>query len=258
MNKNLLRTLLISLVFIVSLVSCFLLFSQGESVNHNQSERLQIHNNMSVNSATPTIDAVNKRNLQIKNFSCDLKATVQMPGKRPAKLNGFLVYEKERKFRLGLDSFLGPELDIGSDGNQFWFWLARMKNPGLYWSTYDNLYRSKLKTPFNPLWLSHCLSIDQIDYNDVSTDKTENKLRIIKNTVNAKKEPITVVTYVDLNSYLITGHGMYENKTLVASSEINEFNNNLPAKISFIWHKENASMIWYFSKHQRQYYNKPK
>jgi hypothetical protein len=208
--------------------------------------RLQIQKVLEKREAVPVLDAINARNAQVKNLSCSLRAIAQMPGKRPAKLNGSLCYEKEKKFRLELDSFLGPELDIGSDGNSFWFWSGRMKNPGLYWSTYDNLHKTRLKTPFNPLWLSHCLSVDAIDYSDAIIDQTSNRWRVMKKTVNAKNEPVTAVIYVDAQRSLITGHGVYDqNGVLEASSEIQEFNGVFPAKISFIWHKENASMVWY-------------
>ncbi len=147
-----------------------------------------------------------------------------------------------------LDSFLGPELDIGSDGTRFWFWSARMKKPALYWATYDNLTKTGLKTPFNPLWLSSCLGIDKIDYANATVDQSSNRWRIIRNTTNAKGEPVIAVTYVDPNKMLITGNGIYTSGGLLeASSEIQEFNGILPSKITFVWHTEGASMVWYLN-----------
>ncbi len=232
-------------LFLVVLIGCFFIFSHGEKVIHNQSEKLVLNKKLENKVTNPVLDQINTRNSQIVNISCSLKTIAQMPGKRPAKLNGSLDYEKQKKFRLSLDSFIGPELDIGSDGNQFWFWAGRMKDPGLYWSTYENFSKTRLKTPFNPLWLSHCLGIDIIDYSDATIDKSGDRWRVLKKTKNAKGEDITAVIYVDPNKVLITGHGMYnKDGVLEASSEIQEFNGVLPAKITFVWHKEDASMIW--------------
>jgi len=246
MKNSPLKTLLIGLAFVLGLVVCFFLFSQGENVIHNQKEQFVIQKELDNRVAFPILDAINSRNSQIRNISCSLKAIAQMPGKRAAKLNGFLSYEKDRKFRMELDSFLGPEIDIGSDGTRFWFWSGRMKRPGLYWSTYENFHKTRLKTPFNPEWLSHCLGIDTIDYQSAVIDQSDNRWRVIIKTKNAKGEPVTAVSYVDSSRGLITGHGVYDqNGTLEASSEIEEFNGILPAKITFIWHKETASMVWY-------------
>ena len=246
MKNTLIKMLSAGVVFLIGLTICFFLFSQGEDVKHNQMERLAIQNVMDKKATVPVLDAINTRNSQIKNISCRVRAIAQMPGKRPAKLNGSLCYEKDRKFRMSLDSFMGPELDIGSDGSQFWFWSGRMKNPGLYWSTYENFQKTRLKTPFNPTWLSHCLSIDQINYSDAVIDQTSDRWRIMRKTTNAKGEQVTVATYVDAQRGLITGHGMYnKDGELEASSEVQQFNGTLPSKISFIWHKENASMVWY-------------
>ena len=241
------KTIVTILTFLFGVVVCYFLFSQGENVIHLQRLNLTLQEKINKKSAVPVLDAVNERNSQINNISCNLHAIAQAPGKRPAKLNGVLFYEKQRKFKMELDSFLGPELNIGSDGEKFWFWSRRMKNPGLYWSSYENLYKTKLKTPFNPLWLSHCLGIDPINYEDATIDKDDgNRWRVIKKTINAKREPITAIIYVDPKRNLITGHGIYDQDgVLCASSEIEEFNGTFPAKITFIWHKEDASMIWH-------------
>lgn len=239
------KTLLVAFFFSIGLAIFFIFFSKGEEIEHHQSPILRIHGILDKRTVMPVLDAINTRNSQIKNISCILKATAQMTDKRAVKLSGLLNYEKPRKFRLSLNSFLGPELDIGSDNKKFWFWAGRMHEPSLYWSTYENFYKTRLKTPFNPIWLSGCLGVDKIDYTNAQVDQVGNRWRVIKKGVNASKEPITTVTYIDPARGLITGHGIYNSHGILeASSEIQHFSGVLPVKISFIWHKEDASTVW--------------
>jgi outer membrane lipoprotein-sorting protein len=224
--------------------------TRGEDVQHaNQKLFLKMEHPVEQTQAVPVLDAINARNQGIQTFSCErLKVIAQMPGKRAARLNGTLHYQKENKFRLELNSILGSEIDIGSDGNVFWFWSKRLKDPGLHWAYYKDFTKTKLKTPFNPFWISHCLGIDKIDYKDATVDQSGNRWRVIKKTVNGKGENVTAVIYVDPEKKLVTGHGMYDtNGKLVASCEIHSYENNLPSKMTFIWHNENASMVWYLN-----------
>lgn len=241
------KKMVIALFGFFVVVVVLLWLSTGEDVKHNQPVKLGVEKKIEKSQAVPVLDEINARNENIRNFDCDnLRVIAQMPGKRPARIHGYLSYEKERKFRLELSSLLGSELDIGSDGNVFWFWSRRIKEPGLYWAYHKDFNKTRLKTPFNPFWLSHCLGIDKIDYKDAVIDSTGSKWRVIKNTINAKNEPVTAVIYIDPKRKLITGHGMYERDgTLAASSEIEAFEKNgMPSKMTFMWYKEDASMVW--------------
>lgn len=244
------KTIFCAISFCLVFAACFFLLNTRIDVKHDQKAHLKIENPVEKRQAVPVLDAINERNGAIRSLVCeDLRVVAQMPGKRPARLNGSIAYEKERKFRLELSSLLGSELDIGSNGDLFWFWSRRMKEPGLYWAHYSNFNKTKLKTPFNPFWLSHCMGIDKINYKDADIDSTGSKWRIIKKTVNAHNQTVTAVIYVDPQKKLVVGHGMYDDKgALVASTEVESFENGLPSKMTFIWHKEDASMIWQLDK----------
>lgn len=247
MSRN--SALQIFIMFGVFVSAGILLFSwwnnSNEEVEHRQPPILKIEKKIEKKQASPILDEINDKNSKIKNFSAFLQVVVQTSNRSAAKLTGELDYEHEKKFRIKMNSLVGSELDIGSDGKQFWFWSRRMDSPGLYWSTYDNFHKSRLKTPFNPIWLSHCLGIDVVDYNDSIIDQSENRLRVVKKVKNAKGEEVNVAIYIDPANKRVTGHGMYDIKGILeASSEILESDKNLPVKMSFIWHKEKVSMSW--------------
>lgn len=250
MKTQSIKTVLIYVSLSFFAILLFLLFSSGENVNHNQSKILIAGTKINKQEISYTINKINNRNEKIRTISCFLRTTSQMSYKRPVKLNGSINYEKEKKFRLILNSFIGKELDIGSNNNVFWFWSNRMQKPGLYWSTYENFTKTRLKTPFNPLWLSHCLGINTITYtNNTTIDLLKDKLRVINAIKNGNNEDVVTITYIDYKKSIITGHGIYDSKGILeASSEIQKFNDEgLPEVISFMWYKEQASMIWHLS-----------
>jgi len=201
--------------------------------------------------AIPLLDALNAKNSQLKRFQCN-DLFVRAYKERNVKLRGEIAYEKDKKFRLNLRSLVGPELDVGSDGAQFWFWSKRMPNPALYWAKYEDLSKTRLKTPFNPYWLASTLGIDVIDYKDAQVDQYGKLWRVIKKTVNAQNQPITVAILIDVEKVTIVGHTMYNDLgKLVASSEIQEFtkcgNYYLPAKITYMWYEEGVQVNWYLN-----------
>lgn len=248
------RRIFLALFGIMTLcVSYFYFFGSAEyeEVYHDQQMTLRMQTPVEGVKAHPVIDAINNRNRAIRSFYCDeLNANVQQDGRnRAAKLNGMLAYEKDRKFRLRLNSIVGNELDVGSDGSVFWFWSNRMKPSALYWARFEDLHKTRLKSPFNPHWLSGCLGFDEIEYGNAVIDQSNGKMRVIKSTTNAQNQSVKVVTIIDPNHQRVTGYGLYDaNDSLVASAEVQEFYNGyVPRRITFVWHKENAQMIWTFS-----------
>lgn len=249
------RKVILCIFGVVVMIASYLYFfgsADVVQVKHDQQMNLKIDRPLELKQANPLIDSINQFNRGIASFYCDsLYVQGQVEGRsRAVKLDGMLAYQKPRHFRLQLDSVVGNELDIGSDGNVFWFWSKRMKEPGLYWARYEDLGKTRLKTPFNPYWLSGCLGHEEIDYKDAQIDQNNGKLRVIKTNMSVQNQPVKVVTIIDQNRRRVVGHGLYDaNNTLVASSEIQEFyEGNVPKKVTFVWYKENAQVIWNFSR----------
>jgi hypothetical protein len=205
--------------------------------------------------ALPLLDEINTRNKKINSFLCDdLNVIVNSKDqRRPVRLKGNLAYEKKLKFRFRLDSILGNELDIGSDGQKFWFWSDSMEKPALYWAKYEDLKKTRLKTPFNPYWMAGSFGLDEIDYEDAVVDNSNGVIRVIKETTNTQGKPISLVTTIDPVKKRIISYSIYDiNKTLVGSAEIKEFYDvngiYLPKKMVFEWTKEESSMTVNFNR----------
>lgn len=93
-------------------------------------------------------------------------ATVQVPG-APA-INANFAFEKPMKLRFRAGSFLGQEVDLGSNQEQFWFWVRQMPNPSLFYARHDQFAASSMRQnlPIEPHWIPESLGL--IDINAAS------------------------------------------------------------------------------------------
>lgn len=194
-----------------------------------------------------TIEKINAKNKKIRTFTCnDIK--IEAYNKIRINLHGKLFYEKDRNFKMTINSLLFKEVILGSNDNYFWFWSKRMNPPVLHYAKYEDLYKTRLKTPFHPLWIMECLGLDEISTKNIAIQKGNKYWKIYEPRMSAMNKVIRKVTVIDPKKLLILGHYIYEDEELVASSETRQFENinnfETPKKIVIIWHKENMSMVW--------------
>jgi len=195
------------------------------------------------------VERINARNQLIHSFSCD-RVRITVKQKRWMNLNGQIRYEKDRRFRMFVRSISGREMDIGSNDDHFWFWSRRMTPAALYYSSYDNLYHNRLKTPFHPVWLKSILGFDPVSVKGVVARRRGPYWEIVEKTTNMQRRPILRIVLIDPAKVAIIGHYIYEEGRLVCSAEVYEHkllaNGEVavPAKIVMRWYEEDVTMIW--------------
>ena len=109
------------------------------------------------------IAAVNHNNSQIKELYSD-SATLSGPGY--PTLRAHIAYQRPRNFRLKADTGLtGPEVDLGSNDQYFWFWIKRNQPAALYFCRHDQFPTSQARQmiPIDPDWLIEALGTLEID-----------------------------------------------------------------------------------------------
>ena len=107
------------------------------------------------------IQVVNENTARVRQLHSD-NASLSMPG-LPA-LRASLSFEQPKRFRLRAKLF-GPELDLGSNDNEFWFWAKANPEPVIYFARYDQLQASpmQLGIPVEPEWIVEALGLVQFD-----------------------------------------------------------------------------------------------
>ncbi len=190
------------------------------------------------------LKTLNETNSKLTGITCDKLQVKVWEGSFSFSFTGYLRYEKKNKFRMTFGTIFGKEVDLGSNDQQFWFWSRRNKDPGLFYAKHEDYYKTRLKTPFNPIWIMSSLGIDVIDTQKSKiVDEVGKSVMVIYQTKNASGTPILVTTFINKNtskieSILTTN---LNGKALV-SVEIKEYENELPKWIVYSWLEENMTM----------------
>jgi hypothetical protein len=91
-------------------------------------------------------------------------ATVAVPGLPAISADLALERPLNLRFRAGTN-WTGPELDLGSNQELFWFWAARNTPPQVLYARHDRfaLSRARDVLPVEPVWLVEALGLVEID-----------------------------------------------------------------------------------------------
>ena len=117
--------------------------------------------------ALPTLQqvmaVVDQNNARIQSFLAN-NATVGGPDF--PNLRASVAFQRPRRFRLRAETGLtGPELDLGSNDEMFWFWVRREQPPTLYYCRHDQYAFSPARhtLPIQPEWLIEAMGIAPFD-----------------------------------------------------------------------------------------------
>ncbi len=117
--------------------------------------------------ASPTLrqvmDVINANSARVQSFSAS-RGAIAIAGFPALRAN--LAFQREKNFRLrGETSITGPEVDLGSNNDEFWFWIRRAQPPALYYCRHDRYATSNARQilPVNPIWLIEALGVVTFD-----------------------------------------------------------------------------------------------
>jgi hypothetical protein len=115
----------------------------------------------------PTLDqviqVVNNNNGRIQSFTTS-EATLSSPG--VPSLRATVAYARPLSFRLyAKHTITGPELDLGSNPQEFWFWINRAEPKAVYFCRHDQFATSPARqmVPIQPEWLIDALGVSTFD-----------------------------------------------------------------------------------------------
>lgn len=110
------------------------------------------------------IETVNSNTLGVQQLQTDT-ASISMPGAPP--LRASISLERPRRFRLQAKLF-GPEIDMGSNDVEFWFWARTNSEPVVYFARYDEYQAGAAGSglPIEPDWIIEALGLVYFDPSD--------------------------------------------------------------------------------------------
>jgi len=91
-------------------------------------------------------------------------ATISIPGAPAIGAEIALQRPRQLRFRAGTN-LLGPELDLGSNDQLFWFWAARAPQPSVFFARHEQFATSPARQmlAIEPAWLIEALGAVEID-----------------------------------------------------------------------------------------------
>ncbi len=78
------------------------------------------------------------------------------------RADGWLALERPRNFKLELRSMGDKKADMGSNDEEFWFWVQNDKDRAIYWCRYSELNASALVLTHQPDWIIEALGLQPI------------------------------------------------------------------------------------------------
>ncbi len=162
-------------------------------------------------------------------------------------LNAVVALDRPQKFRLRAEtSFTGPEVDLGSNEELFWFWVRRNQPPALYFCRHEQFGASPLRKiiPVEPAWLIEALGLVSFDPNvqhEGPAPVGAGRLRIQSPRPTLYGQ-LTKVTLIDESRAWVVEQHLYDERgELIASALTSEHRRDaatdvtLPRQIEIHW-----------------------
>jgi hypothetical protein len=197
-------------------------------------------------------NAARVQGVQSTNVAIDCKQ-----GKQPIGLDGKLVCQKPRNFRLKAVVVGNPAVDIGSNGDEFWYWISKANPPYVYHCSYKELGTGKVNIPFpfQPDMVVAALGMAEYDpkakyelreqpkylelIQDVTLPSGQAAKRMTvfnRNKVDAPQPQVIAHVLTDTKGKLICKATVHQTKLDRESGAI------LPTKVTLEWPAQDAKM----------------
>ncbi|NLX96775.1 MAG: hypothetical protein GXY83_11410 [Rhodopirellula sp.] len=178
---------------------------------------------------TPTLEqiiqTVNANSSQIQSLST---SDATLSGPQFPTLRASVAFERPRRLRLRAETALtGPELDLGSNDEVFWFWIRRSHPPVVYYCRHEQFDISPARSmfPVRPEWLIESLGIDALDPNQphqgpIPVAEGRFEVRTLRPTVDGETTKVTVID--GMRGLVIEQHLYDVQGRLLASSVVTQ------------------------------------
>jgi hypothetical protein len=108
-------------------------------------------------------------------------------------LGGHLACQKPRDFRLKANVMAQPAVDIGSNNQEFWYWISKAEPPHVYHCSYRDLAKGNVRVPFpfQPDMVVAALGVADYDPNGKYEVRASAKTwELIQDTTSPTGQPV--------------------------------------------------------------------
>jgi hypothetical protein len=182
--------------------------------------------------------AEHNRNAElIQSLEARPSIAVAMPRRPQFPVEGRLAMERPRNFRLELSHEGTSKADLGSNDEEFWFWVSNTKDPSIYWCNYANLESSPLAVTYQPDWIIEAMGLRPISAREAEQIQVQKgpdpgTTALVFPATRNRTENYTRVLIVSNRERRIKQlriHAATESKALIAQAEPSQYK-DYPAK----------------------------
>lgn len=160
---------------------------------------------------TDVMQTVNNNTALVQSLYTE-EATISVPFM--PSLRARLALERPRRLHLWGDTFYsGPEVDLGSNDEIFWFWAKRNPMPAVFYCRHDQFSTSAARSvlPVEPEWLIDALGLATLDPSLQHRGPTPvgGRLRV-ETPLQTAQGPMTKVTFIHESQGWILGQHLYD------------------------------------------------
>lgn len=154
----------------------------------NNSEHSSGGNFTAPRSSNELVTYLNSKSGPIQTVESDnVDITVTQNG-QPFGLTGRLAFQKGRNFRMVASAVGSTEADLGSNDQEFWFWMKRNDPPDLFFCSYNDLPNAQVKLPLQPDWIAEALCVQELNPAEYQMRDLKSGIELIKEVnVNGEK-----------------------------------------------------------------------
>jgi hypothetical protein len=174
-------------------------------------------------------------------------------------LGGLMACQKPKNFRLKAKLLGQPGVDIGSNNEEFWYWISKADPPYVFHCSYDKLNQGNiaLPFPFQPEVVISALGIAHYDpTKKYELKENRNNLELIEPATSMQGHPIQHVTVfnrmaanINEGQPQVTGHILRDSKgTILCQANISRVQVNretgavLPLDVTLNWPSQHVKM----------------
>ena len=173
------------------------------------------------------IAAVNQNSAKIQTYQSN-NASITIPGVPGIPvLRGNIAAQRPGRVRLQASTALtGPEVDLGSNDELFWFWVKRNEPPALYFARHDQFAGTAAQQlmPVDPQWLLDAVGMSQFsptDQHQGPWPHSDGTLEI-RSVIHTRAGTMTKSTVIDARrAWILEQHIYDQTGTLLASARSN-------------------------------------
>jgi hypothetical protein len=132
------------------------------------------------------------QSLEVSDLAIDASQRLQSIG-----LAGMMACHKPKDFRMVARVGGQTQVDLGSNQNEFWYWVAKAEPPYLVHCSHQDFESGRARTPFpfQPEWIMEALGMGEYDPNrNYQVVTTPNTFELVESTTSPQGQPVRKIT----------------------------------------------------------------